>query len=83
MHKRSSTTWEDANRIGARIVDALDPEPKTKTVAYAMKKNPAAGALGRLGGVKGGKVRAQRLSPEERREIARKAAKARWKQAEE
>jgi len=35
-------------------------------------------ALGRLGGLKGGRVRAERLSPERRREIAVKAASARW-----
>ena len=37
-----------------------------------------AALLGRRGGLKGGKVRAQRLSPERRKAIARKAAKARW-----
>lgn len=42
-------------------------------------KNPAAVALGRLGGLKGGKARAAALNREERREIARIAAKARWK----
>ena len=42
------------------------------------EKNPAAVELGRLGGKKGGKVRAEKLSPERRKEIARKAAKARW-----
>ena len=42
------------------------------------EKNPAAVALGRLGELKGGKARAQKLSPEKRREIARKAAAARW-----
>ena len=41
-------------------------------------KNPAAVALGRLGGLKGGRVRAERLSSERRVEIAKKAAKARW-----
>jgi hypothetical protein len=41
-------------------------------------KNPAAAALGRLGGLKGGVARAERLSPERRVEIARKAAMARW-----
>ena len=41
-------------------------------------KNPAAVALGRLGGKKGGKARAARLTPERRREIAQKAAQARW-----
>jgi len=41
-------------------------------------KNPAAVALGKLGGAKGGKARAKALSPERRKAIARKAAKARW-----
>lgn len=42
-------------------------------------KNPAAVALGKLGGVKGGKARAAKMTAEERRESARKAAAARWK----
>ena len=42
------------------------------------EKNPAAVELGRLGGLKGGKARAAKLTPEQRKEIARKAAKARW-----
>jgi len=44
----------------------------------AKKKNPHAVALSRLGASKGGKARAAKLTPEERREIARKAAQARW-----
>lgn len=47
-------------------------EPKEK------EKNPHAVALGRLGGKKGGKARAEKLTAEERRKIAKKAAKARW-----
>jgi len=43
-------------------------------------KNPAAVALGRLGGLKGGKARAEKLTPEQRRRSAVKAAKARWSQ---
>ena len=42
-------------------------------------KNPAAVALGRLGGKKGGLARAERLTPERRTEIARLGALARWK----
>ncbi len=42
-------------------------------------KNPAAVALGRLGGKKGGKARADSLTPERRAEIAKKAAQSRWK----
>jgi hypothetical protein len=45
------------------------------------KKNPHAMALGRLGGLKGGRARAEKLSARRRREIARKAAEARWRQA--
>ena len=41
-------------------------------------KNPAAVALGKLGGAKGGKARAEALSPAKRTEIAKRAAKARW-----
>jgi len=44
----------------------------------AKKKNPHAVALGKLGGAKGGKVRAAKLTPERRSEIARKAVSARW-----
>ena len=44
----------------------------------AEEKNPAAVALGKLGGSKGGKARAAKLTAEQRSEIARKAAKARW-----
>jgi hypothetical protein len=41
-------------------------------------KNPAAVTLGRLGGLKGGKARADALTPEQRKEIAKKAAEKRW-----
>jgi hypothetical protein len=44
----------------------------------AEEKNPAAVALGKLGASKGGKARAEKLTSEQRSEIARKAAKARW-----
>jgi hypothetical protein len=54
------------------------PEP-TKKKALPPAKNPAAVALGRLGGLKGGKARAKALSAKKRSEIATKAAKARWK----
>lgn len=44
----------------------------------AVKKNPAAVTLGRLGGLKGGNARAESLSADRRKEIAKKAAKKRW-----
>jgi hypothetical protein len=43
------------------------------------EKNPNTVALGRLGGLKGGKSRAEKLNPEQRKEIAKKAAISRWK----
>ena len=51
---------------------SLEPEPDIG------HKNPAAVALGRLGGKKGGPARAKKLTPEQRREIAKKGAVARW-----
>jgi len=42
-------------------------------------KNPHAAALGRLGGLKGGRARAEKLSPEQRAAIATLAARARWR----
>jgi hypothetical protein len=65
----------DTNQLAKWIVDQSTgqlPDPNEG-------KNPAAVALGRLGGLKGGKARASKLSPKERREIAKKAAKSRWK----
>jgi hypothetical protein len=41
-------------------------------------KNPHAVALGKLGGSKGGKIRAAKLTPKQRSDIARKAVRARW-----
>ena len=41
-------------------------------------KNPAAVELGKLGGAKGGKARARKLSPTRRKEISRGAARKRW-----
>jgi hypothetical protein len=54
-----------------RVVQGPDATPG--------EKNPHAAALGRLGGLKGGHARAAALSPKERRAIAVKAARARWK----
>lgn len=61
----------DVNVVASDIVNKATDEAH-------IVKNPAAVALGRLGGLKGGVVRAKRLSPEQRKEIARKAARARW-----
>lgn len=52
--------------------------PRIWLFLMAKKKNPHAVALGKIGGAKGGKIRAAKLSPERRREIARKAVLTRW-----
>jgi len=66
----------DLNALAASIVaDSVD-EDKDEP---ADGKDPAAVALGRKGGLKGGKARAEKLTPEERSAIARLAAAARWK----
>lgn len=61
----------DLNRLAAAIVgDATDETPQEPDNARVK--------AGRKGGAKGGRVRAERLSPEERSAAARKAAQARW-----
>lgn len=70
---------EDVNTLAARIVaEATGQAPKTPDPKAS--KNPAAVALGLLGGKKGGEARAKKLTKKRRSEIARKAAQARWKQ---
>jgi hypothetical protein len=58
------------------VADATDEDRDPKPADDG--KDPAAVALGRKGGLKGGKARAAKLSPEQRSAIARKAAAARW-----
>lgn len=81
MQKRSSKkkNIRDLNVLAAHIVEQATGEPTPKNVAEESTKNPAAVALGRLGGLKGGKARASKLTPEQRKEIAKKAAQVRWK----
>jgi hypothetical protein len=76
MPKRSSI--KDVNRLAKRITDLATGNPITEKPAVDPEKNPAAVALGRLGGLKGGKARAEKLSDRRRKQIAQKAAKARW-----
>lgn len=79
MPKRSSKKKpRDINILASQIVEEATSEDVPKDIEEEAKKNPAAVALGRLGGLKGGKARASRLRPEQRKEIARKAAQARW-----
>jgi len=66
------------NQLAKAIVDIATREADKDSKEEPVK-NPAAVALGRLGGLKGGKARAAKLSPKKRSEIAKKAAKARWR----
>ena len=66
----------DLNQIAASIVERTTAD--AKAVETPLKKNPAAVALGRLGGLKGGKARAALLSKQQRSDIARRASAARW-----
>jgi hypothetical protein len=70
----------DPNQLGKLIVDIATGEteetPEPRPVDPT--KDPAAVSLGRRGGLRGGKARAAALTPEQRQEIARKAATKRW-----
>jgi len=77
MPKRSSRRPRDLNSLAASIVDdSTDEAPEPEPVEP--EKDPAAVALGRRGGLKGGKARAEKMTAEQRREAAKKAAESRW-----
>ena len=79
MQKRSSKTKQrlDINELASAITEeATNPRPEEKPKDEG--KNPAAVALGRLGGLKGGRARAKKMTKKQRSEAARKAAIARW-----
>ena len=77
MPDRSKTRPRDPNQLAHQVfLESIGEAPKLDD--SAPKKNEAAVSLGRLGGLKGGKARAAKLTPERRAAIAQKAAKARW-----
>jgi hypothetical protein len=76
MPDRSSKRPRDPNELAKQLVDeATGESPKFDPDAG---KDPNAVALGRKGGLKGGKARAASLTPEQRSELARRAAQSRW-----
>lgn len=77
MPNRSSTR-RDVNQLAKAIVDASVDGSSTALPTNADGKNIAAMMLGRLGGLKGGRARAQKMSASRRKEIAQKAAMTRW-----
>ena len=76
MSKKKRPT--DTNVRAKSIVDIATGETPDPIKPYDAIK-AAAAALGRMGGLKGGKARAASLSPKKRSDIAKKAAAARWK----
>jgi len=92
MAKNRTKRPRDLNQLAASIVEATtqeqaepeeepQPEPETEESTSELNeegKNPHAVALGRLGGKKGGPARMRKLTAEQRSELARKAAQARW-----
>jgi hypothetical protein len=68
-----------ADVIGAAIMVARIATGEVEERACESEKDAAAVSLGRRGGLKGGKARAAKMSPEKRAEIARKAAATRWR----
>lgn len=70
--KRSRDPVQAAHQVYLEIIGEAPPQEPEQ------EKNPAAVALGKLGGEKGGKARAAKMTPEERSESARKAVHARW-----
>jgi hypothetical protein len=85
MPKRSSTNEGrtlDESQLAKSIVDELT----TDDLGEALSKDARhliAVALGRRGGLKGGKARAQKLSAKRRKEIASMAAKSRWSKVQD
>ena len=76
MPNRSSKRPRDVNALAKLIADVATGQvelPKTDE-----GKDPAAVALGRKGGLKGGKARAESMTPAQRRAAAKNAAKSRW-----
>lgn len=77
MPDRSRKRPRDVNELARQIVGEATGEMPPPPDPDA-EKDPAAVALGRKGGLKGGKARAAKMTAEERSEAARKAAAARW-----
>jgi hypothetical protein len=73
MEKRKKQP--DPSEIARHVLDVVVPDAEPPKQP---EKNPAAVALGRLGGLKGGKARAEKLSAAKRKEIAKNAAAKRW-----
>ena len=76
--KRDHDFSVTAFRVVQEATGQIEPESTEAETELIEGRNPHAVALGRLGGLKGGKARAEKLTPERKSEIAKKAAQARW-----
>jgi hypothetical protein len=88
MPKRSSKRQhgdanESAHAVVQHVINKHDPDATDAKPARRKRKNPAAVALGRKGGLKGGRARAASMTPEQRAQAARKAALFRWSKRSE
>ncbi len=80
--KRPGTSRDhDFATIARNVVEQAIGERLDGSPLPVETKNPHAVALGKLGGKKGGKARAEKLSPAKRKAIAKKAARARWERS--
>jgi len=77
MPKRSRKLPRDINQRAKAILDIVTGE--TTPEPELTPEQQAAAILGRKGGLKGGKSRAEKLTSADRKRIAKKAAEARWK----
>jgi hypothetical protein len=85
MNTKHPKRPRDINQLAKAIVDQATAEPTPEVQATPEpprpEKDPAAVSLGRRGGLKGGRARAESMTPEQRSEVAKKGAAARWKKA--
>lgn len=82
---QQQTETEETDVIGPPCARCHAPTERVAVLTrriVAHEPNPLAAALGRLGGLKGGPARAAALTPKRRREIAKAAARARWRRSE-
>ncbi len=79
MPKKRPKLRKDENELAFGLVQAMIGEGPRPHPPGEGEKNPEAVVRGSRGGKKGGKARGAKLTPERRSEIARKAAKSRWK----
>jgi hypothetical protein len=80
--RRSSKRPRDLNQLASRLVDEATGHAPPVSEPVQPEKDPLLVELGRRGGVKGGRARAEKLTPEQRSQIARRAASARWARRE-